>query len=201
MTSTVPNEPLCPSAGRAGNVSALADMPAVGQRALVPGGALSLRYRMPFARALAVAAEGGFTRLSGSGTRAFANDPDFPSGLTYRWQVDQVPLLLGLAWELPLDVPLRVAPLAGGAAVYARSTASYSSDSGTVTNSPQDAWALGFYAGVEFSLPLGPGVVTLEGRFMSVRTDLRLSTLYAPVNSTPGDLQGANLLAGYRLSF
>jgi hypothetical protein len=193
-------------AGRAGSVSALPDVPAVGQRAVVPAGALALRYRMPFARSLAVAAEGGFTRLGGSGTRTFNNDPDFPSGLTYRWQLDQVPVLLGLAWEIPLDVPLKVAPVAGGAAIYTRSAAGYVSDAGTVANSPQEAWAFGFYAGLEFSLPLGPGSVTLEGRFLSARTDLGLNGLgssefYKSVNTTPGDLQGANLLAGYRFSF
>lgn len=193
-------------AGRAGNVSALPDVPATGARAVVPAGALAVRYRMPFARSLAVAAEGGFTRMGGAGTRTFTNDPDFPSGLTYRWQLDQVPVLLGLAWELPLDVPLRVAPVAGGAAIYTRSTGSYVSDGGTVTNSPQEAWTLGFYAGVEFSLPLGPGALTLEGRFLSARTNLGLTGLeanafYESVNTTPGDLQGANLLAGYRFSF
>ena len=195
-------------AGRAGNVTAAPDLAAVGQRAVVPGGALSLRYRLPFARSLALAAEGGFTRMGGSGTRAFANDPDYPNGLAYRWQLDQVPVLLGLAWELPLEVPLKVSPLAGGAAIYTRSTASYSSDAGALSNSPQEAWALGFYAGVEFALQLGPGSVTVEGRFLSVRTDLGLhradlglSKFYSAVNTTPGDVQGSNLLVGYRLSF
>jgi len=188
-------------AGRAGNVSAAPDVPAVGTRAVVPGGALALRFRMPFARSLAVGAEGGFTRVGGTGTRAYANDPDFGPELSYRWQLEMVPVLLGLAWELPLDVPLKIAPVAGGAAVYTRSTGSYTAGGVTTANAPQAAWALGFYAGLELSVPLGPGAITVEGRFLSARTDLGLKQVYKWVNTTPGDVQGANLLAGYRLSF
>ena len=189
-------------AGRAGNVSAAQDVPAVGTRAFVPGGALALRYRMPFARSLALAVEGGFTRLGGNGTRAYANDPDFGPELYYRWQLEQVPVLYGLAWELPLDVPLKFAPVAGGAAVYTRSTASYTAGGATTTDAPQEAWATGFYAGLEISLPVGPGAVTLEGRFISAQTDLGLSKVYGgTINAKPGDVQGSNLLAGYRLSF
>ena len=189
-------------AGRAGNVSASVDVPAVGNRTFVPGGALALRYRLPFARSLALAVEGGFTRLAGNGTRAYANDPDFGPELSYRWQLDQVPVLFGLAWELPLDVPLRFAPVAGGAAVYTRSTASYTAGGATTTNAPQEAWATGFYAGLEVSLPIGPGAIAVEGRFISARTDLGLSKAYGgTINSTPGDVQGTNVLAGYRLSF
>lgn len=188
-------------AGRAGNVSAAPDVPAVGSRAVVPGAALALRFRLPFARSLAVAAEGGFTRLGGAGTRAFANDPDFGPEMSYRWQLDLVPVLFGLAWELPLDVPLKIAPVAGGAAVYTRSTGSYTSGGVTTTNAPQAAWATGFYAGLELSVPVGPGALTVEGRFLSARTDLGLKQVYGTINTTPGDVQGSNLLAGYRLSF
>jgi hypothetical protein len=188
-------------AGRAGDVAASADVPAVGSRAVVPGGALALRFRLPFLRSLAVAAEGGFTRLGGKGTRAYANDPDFGPEMTYRWQLDMLPVLFGLAYELPLDVPLKIAPVAGGAAVYTRSTGSYTSGGVTTSNTPQAAWALGFYAGLELSVALGPGAVTLEGRFLSARTDLGLKQFYSWVNATPGDVQGSNLLAGYRLTF
>lgn len=188
--------------GKTGASLAGADTAATTSRAVAPAGALAVRYRLPFARSLAVAAEGGYSRLSGTGSREFVNDPDFGPALEWSWKMDVVPLLLGLAWELPFGLPVKFAPLAGGAAVYVSSQSSYGTRDAPVADAPQQAWAFGWYAGLEVSLPLGPGALALEARYLSARTDLGFSKLYGKtVNGSPGDVQGTQVLAGYRFSF
>lgn len=188
--------------GKAGPTIAAADAAAQTTRSVAPAVALAVRYRLPFARSLVVAAEGGYSRLSGSGSRQFVNDPDYGPSLEWSWKMDQIPLLLGLAWELPLGIPLKLAPVAGGAAVYVSSQTRYGPAGAQLADAPQQAWALGWYAGVEASLPLGPGALAVEARYLGARTDLGFSRLYGKtVNGSPGDVQGTQVLAGYRFSF
>ena len=184
--------------GKAGATVASLDGSVNTSRTVAPAAAVTLRYRLPFARSLIVAAEGGYSRLSGAGSRQLANDPDFGPAVSWAWKMDLVPLLLGLAFELPFKLPLKFAPVAGGAALFVSSQTTYAE----IADAPQPGWALGWYAGLEVSLPLGPGAIAIEARYLSARTDLGFPRLYGKtVNGSPGDVQGTQVFAGYRFSF
>lgn len=184
--------------GKVGATVASLDGSVTTTRTVAPAAAVTLRYRLPFARSLIVAAEGGYGRLSGTGSRQLANDPDFGPAVAWSWKMDLVPVLLGLAWELPFGLPIKFAPVAGGAAIFLSSQSTYAELAGA----PQPGWALGWYAGLEASLPLGPGAVAVEARYLGARTDLGFPKLYGKtVNGSPGDVQGTQVFAGYRFSF
>jgi hypothetical protein len=190
-------------AGRTADAVAAADSASQAGKSVFGSGALALRYRLPvLERAVSLNLEGGYYRLSGEGKRSFVNDPDFGPELSYSWKMDAIPVLFGLGWQLPLPLPVAIVPAAGFAAVHVSAESTYSSASGEVTDAPQPDWALGFYLGVEGSLPLGPGSLLAEVRYMNARTDLGFQELYAgPYNAEPGDVQGTNLLLGYRFGF
>lgn len=187
--------------GRVGATTASLDGATTTTRSVAPAVALAIRYRLPFARSLMVAAEGGYSRLWGAGSRQLSNDPDFGTSADWTWKMDLIPLLLGLAWELPIDLPVKFAPVAGGAAVFVSAQSTYGATD-AVANSPQPGWALGWYAGLEVSVAVGPGVIALEARYLGARTDLGFPKLYGKtVNGSPGDVQGTQVFAGYRFSF
>ncbi|HEY3447034.1 MAG TPA: hypothetical protein VGK67_11750 [Myxococcales bacterium] len=191
-------------AGKTSSASAAAEGTASASKAVFASGALALRYGLPFLdRALAIAVEGGYYRLAGSGTRAFVNDPDFGPSLSYSWKSHAVPVLVGLAFRLPIPIPVAFSPEAGFAAVYVIPTTTYEAPDGTrVSDSPQPAWALGFYVGLEGSLKLGPGSIVAEVRYLNARTDLGFKQLYSNAyNKDLGDVQGTNVLVGYRFEF
>lgn len=188
--------------GKTGATTATLEGVTTTSRSVAPAVALALRYRLPFARSLMLAAEGGYSRLSGAGSRQLSNDPDFGASASWTWKMDLIPLLLGLAWELPIELPIKFAPIAGGAAVFVSSQSTYGATDAQVANSPQQGWALGWYAGLEASVAVGPGVIALEGRYLGARTDLGFPQLYGKtVNGSPGDVQGTQVFAGYRFSF
>ena len=187
---------------KTGATTASLDGATTGSRSVAPAVALAIRYRLPFARSLIVAAEGGYSRLSGAGSRELSNDPDFGTSASWTWKMDLIPILLGLAWELPFGLPIKFAPVAGGAAIFVSSQSTYVAADGQVANAPQPGWALGWYAGVEASVAVGPGAIALEARYLGARTDLGFPRLYGKtVNGSPGDVQGTQVFAGYRFSF
>ncbi|HEY3452744.1 MAG TPA: hypothetical protein VGK67_40740 [Myxococcales bacterium] len=191
---------LVPS-GKTSRATAAADGGTTASKAAFFTGTLGLRYGFPFLdRALSLGVEAGYYRLAGSGTRTFANDPDFGPAMSYRWRSDAVPVLVGLAFRLPIPIPVKFSPSVGFAAVWVRPVTTYEAPDGTqVADSPQPAWALGFYAGLEVGLKLGPGSLVVEGRYVNARTDLGFKGIYSDAyNRDLGDVQGANILAGYR---
>ena len=188
--------------GKTGATSASLDGATTNSRSVAPAVSLAVRYRLPFARSLMVAAEGGYSRLWGAGSRQLSNDPDFGASADWTWKMDLIPILLGFAWELPIGLPIKFAPVAGGAAVFVSSQSTYGAADAQVANAPQSAWALGWYAGLEASVAVGPGAIALEARYLGARTDLGFPRLYGKtVNGSPGDVQGTQVFAGYRFSF
>ncbi|HEY3448471.1 MAG TPA: hypothetical protein VGK67_19100 [Myxococcales bacterium] len=171
------------------------------------GGALALSYGLPFAgRIVSIRAEAGVYPLNGKGTRTYPNDPDFGT-VSYAYSAIEVPVLLGVAVTLPipLPVPLRITPEVGFASAWSRIESKWTKDGTTVATSPVTGWALGFYAGLELSWKLGPGALVLEGRYVNARTSLGLDDKNAipeyggVYNAHLGDVQGTNVLVGYRL--
>ncbi len=145
----------------------------------------------------------GWFRLSGDGTLELPNDPDF-NNLGYSWTIDSLPIFLGVSAMLkPLaDLPLYLSAGGGFAAVYAWAESTVEKEGHKVTSAVQSDWGVGWYLGIEAAWVLGPGRFTLEYRYSSVRTDLKLQDIYGgPFNEELGDLEGSNLLLGYRLDF
>lgn len=184
---------------------------ALGSRGATFVGGLQLTYQLPvLERAIGVALEAGLYPLSSEGSRSMPNDPDFGT-LSYRWKSLAVPLVLGLNYRLPLDkLPwwprlLSLRPEAGFAMVYSRFTTFYKSEAGEIEEPAQSGWALGYLLGLEAALKLGPGELLANVRFMSARTDLGFQQTYSnpqqPWNQHLGDVQGTNVLAGYRFTF
>jgi hypothetical protein len=170
-------------------------------------------YRLPFLRrAFGIGAEVGIYPLSGKGRRDLPNDPDFTS-IAYRWDLVAVPIFIGASYRPPLPelfkwwpLKLRLAPEAGFAAVYSSFTAYYKVGGAEEIGEPaQGGWALGFYLGLEAGWPLGPGDIVANLRYVNARTDLGLPQIYAdppqPWNRGLGDVQGTNVLLGYRYLF
>jgi hypothetical protein len=177
-------------------------------RAATFAGSLQLSWSPPVLdHAFSVGLEAGFYPLSGAGSLAMPNDPDFGT-LTYDWSMRAVPVVLGLSYTLPLRrLPwwphrLQFAVEAGFVANHTRVTTTYTSGAEPVEASPQSGWALGFLAGLEGALRVGPGDVVLNVRYLDARTDLGLPAAYPtqPWNARLGDVQGTNVLAGYRLN-
>ncbi len=142
----------------------------------------------------------GWYPLSSSGSRAFPQDPDFQS-LGYSWKANHVPLQLGLEDRLPLALQgVSFFADATFAAIFSSYTATYTAEN--VTDATQDGWALGLGLGVGAAYPLGPGAITAQVRWLNARTDLRLQSLYPgqPHNAQQGDVQGTNVLVGYRIA-
>jgi hypothetical protein len=192
--------------GNAANATAGADASPTASRGVFPAGCVTFRYGLPVLdRALGIHLEAGYYRLSGNGQRAFANDPDFGPSVSFSWHSDSIPLLAGIDYRLPipLPVPLEFSPRVGFAAVHVSPVTTYqSAASGSVSDAPQSAWALGYYLGLEGALRAGPGAVVLEIRYMSATTDLDFNRLYSGAyNRQPGDIEGTNILAGYRFAF
>jgi hypothetical protein len=171
-------------------------------------GSLQLQWSPPvLGHALAFGVEAGFYPLSGDGSLSMPNDPDFGT-LTYGWSMQAVPVIVGASAALPLSTlpwwpeRLRFALEAGFLANYARVTTTYTSGADPVIGAPQSGWALGFLAGLEGAFRLGPGQLVVNVRYLGAFTDLGLQTAYPtqPWNAKPGDVQGTNVLAGYRLN-
>lgn len=192
-------------AGKTNEVKAAADAVAEAGRGVFGSGALELRYSPAFNdRALGIALEGGIYQLSGDGTRSFANDPDFGPELKYSYRMRVIPLSLGVSYRLPLPLPISFSPAAGAVAANVESTSTYQSPSSDerIEGAPQRAWAMGFYLGLQAAMKLGPGAVLAELRYVNARTDLGFNRLYAGAyNRIPGDVEGTNLLVGYRYTF
>ena len=165
---------------------------------------LALTWGLPFLeRALSIRGEAGYYPLSGKGTRDYPNDPDFGS-MSYSYKSRSIPLLIGLGYRLPLGLPVEIAPVAGFVAVHSTFTSSWSQGGVTTETMPVSAWAKGFYGGAEAALALGPGVLTGEVRYMNARTDLGLTGVKeygGAYNKELGDVQGMNVLFGYRFEF
>ncbi|MHB1844513.1 MAG: hypothetical protein ACYCWW_06730 [Deltaproteobacteria bacterium] len=151
---------------------------------------------------LSIALSAGYYPLSGNGSRSLPADPDF-GNYSWNWNATSIPLTLGLAYRLPLGIPVHLSPVAGFVAAHTSISSSYSqSGGGGVTDAAQTAWAYGFYAGAEGSLSAGPGEILLVARYMNARTDLGFQKTYPgqPWNAAPGDIEGTNVQLGYRFN-
>jgi hypothetical protein len=163
-------------------------------------------------RAFAVGVESGIYPLFGKGRREMPNDPDFPV-TDYRWEMLSIPIFAGLSYRPALPalfkwwpLKLRLAPEAGFAAVFTSITSYYKVGAAPEVQEPaQSGWALGFYLGLEGAFPVGPGDIVANVRYVNARTDLAFQKIYAdppqPWNQGLGDVQGTNVLAGYRYMF
>ncbi len=163
--------------------------------------ALAVGYALPFLeRALSVRGEAGIYPLSGEGSREYPNDPDF-TRIDYSYSARGIPLTLGLGYRLPLPLPIEIVPNAGFAAVHTTTTATWTRDGVSTEVAPQAGWAFGFYLGAEVAWRLGPGSLTGELRYMNARTDLGFGDVAeygGAFNRELGDVQGTNVLVGYR---
>ena len=167
-------------------------------------GSLEVSYAPSFGgwHDLSFVASGGYYPLSGNGGRSLPADPDFGT-YSWNWNATTIPITLGLAYRLPiaLPIPLHFSLHAGGLGAYTTFDSSYAQNGGApVADAPQSAWAWGFYAGAEGSYDLGPGEILLVAHYMSARTDLGFQKVYSgqPWNATPGDIEGTNIQVGYR---
>ncbi|MFH0899688.1 MAG: hypothetical protein V2A73_03540 [Pseudomonadota bacterium] len=158
---------------------------------------LEFRWRLPWhERRLAAAVEVGWNRLVGSGEQV---DQQLGS-YRFEWSSHSVPIHLGLEYALPIGgLPIWLQPFvaAGFAMGPVMSSADYRNADGHsfITKNPGDGFALGFFAGVGATLPLGPGQALAEYRYESLRTDMQ----YPWVNPAAGEFQGHTLHFGYRL--
>jgi hypothetical protein len=175
-------------------------------RALSVPGSVEAAYRLPvLGDALEVALEAGLYGLSGGGTRELPRDPDFGS-LEFSWRGRAIPLLLGVRGLLPMErlafwpKRLRLSSQLSFAGVHSSFTTTYASEG--IEAPAQSGWALGFLLGLEAGLALGPGEVLAAVRWVNARTDLGFQSAYPsqPWNARLGDVQGANVLLGYRYS-
>lgn len=191
--------------GRTSDAVVGADGGASGGLGAAPAGALAVRWSLPFLdRAPFLALEVGYYRLSGSGTRDLATDPDFGPTLAYEWSMDAIPISIGGGFRIARVGPVGFSAGAGLAVVAVSSRATYtgSSTGAKVTNADRSGVAVGGYFGVEGALRLGPGSLVGELRHTSARTDLGLASAHgAAVAISPGDVEGTSVLAGYRVSF
>lgn len=165
-------------------------------------GALALGYTLPFLqRAVSLRAEAGLYPLWGQGTLQYPADPDFGT-VDYAYKSLHLPILLGFAVRLPLPLPVTISPELGFAAAWSRVVTTWTQAGASVETRPVTGWALGFYVGVEGAYALGPGALTAELRYVNARTDLGLRSVPAyggAYNRELGDVQGTNVLLGYRL--
>ncbi len=62
-------------------------------------------------------------------------------------------------------------------------------------------WAYGGVGGISFDIAAGPGHVTIDGRYLFLRTNMRVKITDGPqvMLTNSGDLDQAQLLAGYRI--
>lgn len=176
--------------------------PSGGSRFPFPSAALSFGYRPSIAgKALRVGLEATLGRLSGGGTRQLANDPDLGTEFGFQWQMISMGVHLGIAYRLPLDLPLRISLSPTLQASAVRSSAKVTFTSGGEGGSI-NSWTGGGSLGLEAAMPLGPGFVLLEGRYALLRGDLGHRETYGNVvRITPAELQGTSLLAGYGIAF
>jgi hypothetical protein len=192
---------LIPTGSPADAVSEIGALAPTGHRTATLPLSLLVGYRLPWlGRDLAVTGEVGWYHLAAKGSRAFPQDPDF-TALAYAWTAQHVPLQLGFEYRLPLGLaPLSLHVDASFAAVWSTYTTTYTAEN--VTDAAQKGWALGFGVGGGAAYVLGPGEVTFDVRYLNARTDLRLPAAYPgqPWNARKGDVQGTNLLVGYRLA-
>ena len=180
-----------------------------GKRSVTVPISLEVLYRLPLpapvGRDLSLFGEVGWYPLSGGGSRALPQDPDF-GALGYSWSATHIPLQIGVDYRLPLHFEqAMLAPLtfnidASFAAVWSKYGSTYTAEN--VADAPQSGWALGFGLGAGAGYRVGPGDITFEARWLNARTDLQLQAVYPgqPYNAKLGDVQGANYLLGYRIA-
>lgn len=175
-----------------------------GNRGVTFAAAAGVTYALPVLESrLAAQFEAGIYPMSGSGSRDFANDPDFGPTLRWTYAMRVIPLSAGLRFALPLSLPFELA--ASASFVYAQvTTVTRWTPEGkpTVEAAPQSGWAPGFGLGFEAAIPVGPGALLASLRYLNARTDLDFQRIYrGDFNSQPGDVAGAALLVGYQYSF
>lgn len=161
---------------------------------------------------LAATFEAGLFPKSGAVMRELPFDPDFKA-TTSSYFILAVPLALGVTYDLPFKLNFDTIGFALRASLlgqYTRSTGTWTTGGVTVENATQSGFALGWLAGAEMTVLAGPGAVVVDLRYAQAFTDLGLRTAYAangaqaeqPYNrAAMGDVQGTNVLAGYRLLF
>lgn len=113
-----------------------------------------------------------------------------------------VPLALGFTIHLPIGDAVGFRLRLGGIAALARSSSARAEPPQPLVEEPlQSGLALGATAGLAFEVKAGPGRLSLEGRWLLLRSDHGLPGALPPPPSgvQHGDLGGPQLLAGYRL--
>lgn len=157
---------------------------------------------------LGLAFEAGFFPKSGAVTRSLAQDPDFAQASS-TWSMVAIPLSVGLSYDIGITEGISIGVRAAGLAQYVRSSTSWTSGGATVSGATSSAFALGWLAGAEAAFKAGPGAVVVDARIAQALTDLGMKDAYAqqgvqaeqPWNrAAPGNVQGLNVLVGYRLA-
>jgi hypothetical protein len=145
--------------------------------------------------------EGGWYQSTIDATTTFPHDPDFKSFHTHT-VLNALPLTAGFTILASITRGVGLRFRVGGAGAAVTSTSSVASGTAAlVAQEPHSAWAFGFVAGVGCEPTVGPGRVIVEARYTLLRTNLGLAAGQSglPFNAQPGDVGGAQLLAGYRL--
>ncbi len=162
-----------------------------------------LRLPDPVGR-LSVFAEAGWFRLTSTGTRGAASDPDF-GVYGFDWTVDGLPLALGLAVDLVEIGPVRITAAAAANAVLAWSTGAFTIGGDACTTDcravdpTHQTLAFGWQLDVEGSMPLGPGRLVGGWRYADTRSRFPLPAGYGTAYSPDrGMLMGSSVLLGYR---
>lgn len=175
-----------------------------GSKALTFAATLAARYVLPFAqRAFSAALELGWYPLEGSGQREFTNDPDYGPTLKFSYAAVNVPIQLGVAYRVPVTLPVALAASMSLVLNHSAFTTTYTrSDGTTLANATQTGWAVGFALGADAGYALGPGEVAAWLRYVNARTDLAFKSIYQDAyNRDLGDVEGVNVLVGYRYAF
>jgi hypothetical protein len=196
---------LVPTAGTGGPAFGVDLSPSAG---IAPTLALlaEVRVYLPFAplRDLGLSLEVGWYQIGQGGERKNPADPDF-GDFRYSATVQAVPILVGPVYRLPWQVWLLEFHVGAGFALeWVWATTSYEVTARAIQNATQQDLGVGFYAGAEAAIKLGPGLLNAAYRFLGVYTDLGLKDVPAYqglYNRQDGATAGHSVLLGYRLVF
>jgi hypothetical protein len=113
-----------------------------------------------------------------------------------------VPLSVGVTALVPCCAPVGLRFRLGAAGAWLDDRLAFSSPNAiTVDDAPARGYAYGAEGGISFDIAAGPGHISIEGRYLLLRSKLPVhgSYLGQSFTSSPSDLDQSQLLAGYRL--
>jgi hypothetical protein len=113
-----------------------------------------------------------------------------------------VPLSIGVTALAPCCAPVGLRFRLGAAGAWLDDRLRFdSANAVSVIDAPTPGYAYGAEGGISFDIAAGPGHISIEGRYLLLRSHLNVRGTYfnQSISSNPGDLDQSQLLAGYRL--